>query len=479
MKRLYFLGIGGVAMGSVAIACSQQGFDVSGCDSNVYPPMSEALLRAGINYTSSYDPNHILTWTPDAVIIGNAISRGNPALEVVLNANLPLFSLPELVRLLFLNYRYRIVVSGTHGKTTTTSLLAYLLQFCGAEPGYLIGGVCDQLEVSCKAALPGKPFVIEGDEYDTAFFDKRSKFLHYMPQALIITSIEFDHADIFHSKDDVLNTFRQLLRLVPQHGLVLACSDDAGARSVVQHSLAPVQTYGLNNDAFWQARITHNYKTETQFDLFRQDRFIGSFSMQLVGEHNVRNATVALATALTYGISADALHAALATFKPPRRRFEMLCTWHGAIIIDDFAHHPTAVKATLTAAHQRFPSQRIIACFEPRSNTSARNIFIDEFAEALSLAEIAILCPVYRQERYSIHERLDCGQLARLLIQHGTTAYCIPPEENWGKLLYGLLEHIVQDGDVIILMSNGNIGGIRQLLLNDATSETQTQQPMV
>lgn len=473
--RLYFLGIGGIAMGSVALACHHDGAIVSGCDSGIYPPMSTMLAQSGISFAEQYSPEHILAFQPDAVVVGNAISRGNPALEAALDANLPLISMPELLRWHFLQHRTRIVVSGTHGKTTTTSMIAWILRSCGLPSGYLIGGAVEQLGASCVRAPVGGLFVLEGDEYDTAFFDKRSKFLHTMPHVLVITSIEYDHADIFPTYASVRATFEQLVRLVPRNGLIVAAGDDPGARSVVDRSIAPVLRYGMSDGSQLRARIVECNEERTTFAVEEGTTHYGTFTLRMHGAHNVRNATAAIAVARHLGLDRIRIAEVLEAFVPPKRRFEILCTWHGATVVDDFAHHPTAIKATLDAARQRFPNRRMVVCFEPRSNTSVRSVFQREFADALANADVVVLCPVYRAERYAPTERLDRERLQRDLDARGVPCILVPDSSDWGDAARAILSDTVQNGDVLLLFSNGNIGGLRQSLCSDPQSSAPPQ----
>ncbi|RMF35318.1 MAG: UDP-N-acetylmuramate--L-alanine ligase [Chlorobiota bacterium] len=471
-NRLYFLGIGGIAMGSVALACHHDGAIVSGCDSGIYPPMSTMLDRSGIAFAEHYSQEHLLAFQPDAVIVGNAISRGNPALEAALDANLPLISMPELLRWHFLQHRTRIVISGTHGKTTTTSMIAWILRSCGLPTGHLIGGAVDQLGASCVRAPVGGLFVLEGDEYDTAFFDKRSKFLHTMPHVLVITSIEYDHADIFPTFESVRGAFEQLVRLVPRSGLIVAAGDDPGVCSVAERSLAPVLRYGMGAGSQLRASIVECNEERTTFAIEEGTTHYGTFTLRMHGAHNVRNATAAIAVARHLGLDRTSIAEALETFEPPKRRFEILCTWHGATVVDDFAHHPTAIKATLDAARLRFPNRRVVVCFEPRSNTSVRSIFQREFADALAGADVVVLCPVYRAERYAPPERLDRERLQRDLHARSVPCIVVPDSNNWGDAARAILSDTVQRNDVLLLLSNGNIGGLRQLLCTEAASLT-------
>lgn len=467
VERLYFLGIGGIAMGSVAIACRQLGYDVSGSDSGVFPPMSDLLNHHGIEYDNAYTADHLLGFAPDIVVVGNAVSRGNPALEIALDRNYPLISMPELLRWRFMQRSTRIVVSGTHGKTTTTNLIAWILHQCGAPCGYLIGGATRHFDVSCRPAPEGGYFVLEGDEYDTAFFDKRSKFLHSLPHILVITSIEYDHADIFPNYESVLSAFRQLVRQVPQTGALFICADDSGASALTDNAYAPVYCYGMWGNSDWKATILEVSPEGTSFSLHYHGCDRGIYRTQLFGEHNVRNVTAAIAVGFHLGLDPARIAAAVESFQPPRRRFEVICQWRDATVVDDFAHHPTAIAATLAAARQRYPHQRIIACFEPRSNTSARSIFQEEFAEALANADVAIVCPVYRAERYSPDQRLDRQCLCEELHQRGIPCFVLPDSDSWAQHAIDLLRSIIAPGDVVLLLSNGNLGGLRKLILAD------------
>ena len=464
VENLYFLGIGGIAMGSVAIACREQGFTVSGSDSGVYPPMSTMLEQSGICYAQEYNAQHLLSFKPDVVIVGNAISRGNPTLEAALEANLPLLSLPELLRWYFLQHRTRIVVTGTHGKTTTTSMITWILRSNGLPVGHLIGGAVERLGASCSVAPVGGYFVMEGDEYDSAFFDKRSKFLHTMPHLLVITSIEYDHADIFPSYESVCASFEQLVRLVPRNGCIVVSNDDPGARAIGDRALVPVIRYGLDDGSHLQSHIINRDENGTVFSVTERGMSIGTFHLPMHGEHNVRNVTAAIAIARLVGLDTSQIAHALQSFTPPKRRFEILCTWRGVTVVDDFAHHPTAVKATLQSARDRFPQRRIIACFEPRSNTSVRSIFQREFAEALAYADAVVLCPVYRADRYTPDERLDRDLLQRDLEAQGVPCYQVPDGPQWSENALEILSRIISTDDVLILLSNGNIGGLRQAL---------------
>ncbi|MCX7929700.1 MAG: Mur ligase family protein [Chlorobi bacterium] len=475
IERLYFLGIGGIAMGSVAIACNELGYTVSGCDSGVYPPMSQMLERYSILYSPLYSPEHMVAFAPDAIIVGNAISRGNPVLEVALEQNYPLLSMPELLRWSFMTSSHRIVVSGTHGKTTTTNLIAWILDRCGEPLGYLIGGITDQLGNSCRPAPTGGYFVLEGDEYDTAFFDKRSKFLHSMPQLLVITSIEYDHADIFPSYESVLSAFEKLVQLVPRNGLIVACADDAGAMAATNSAPAPVEQYSVGGKAEWEATIRGINAEGTTFRIAHRNAVCGDVFIRMHGVHNIRNATAAIAIAHAIGLDFQQIVDALASFVPPKRRFEVLCEWNGAIVVDDFAHHPTAVRATIAATRLRYPDRRVVVCFEPRSNTSARSIFQEQFADAFSEADRVVLCPLYRDERYPPDQRLDRIRLCDELCHRGVECYVIPSSEQWGSEAFVLLRSLIEKDDVLLLLSNGNIGGLRQAIIADATSGTQTQ----
>lgn len=469
MTDFYFLGIGGTAMASVAVALAKSGYSISGVDANVYPPMSDYLKQNGIACFNGYDAEHLRIVAPNQIVVGNAMSRGNVELEAALNERFALVSLPEIVRARFIKRNTSLVVSGTHGKTTTTSLLAWLLETCGAKPGFLIGGIPENFGEGCRApqSESGGYFVSEGDEYDTAFFDKRSKFLHYRPDVAIVGNLEFDHADIFKSIEEIELSFKRFLNLVPQNGLALLNADDERALRLRENCFSPVQTFGFGGAATWQARDVEYGANETRFSLFKQGDFVARFCSSLLGEHNVRNALAALSACLHLGFRPDLLQKGLSSFKNVKRRLEVVAEVNGITLIDDFAHHPTAIRETLKAVRQKYPNRRIVACFEPRSNTTTRNIFQKELADCFDLADVVALGKIDRPERYAPDERLDAQKIVSDLESQGKIGYAtpVPAPENYPLDIVNFLSSRLHRGDVILAMSNGAFGNLKSHIL--------------
>lgn len=472
--HIHFIGVGGTAMGSVAVACRTQGHTVTGSDGPLYPPMSTVLDEAGITRYEGYDAERLRADAPDLVVVGNAISRGNPELEFLLDERWPMTSMAELVGRLFISRNTSIVCCGTHGKTTTASITSWLLEHAERQPGFLIGGVPGNFTQGCRPVPEGihdtraGVFVSEGDEYDTAFFDKRSKFVHYRPTVAIINNIEFDHADIFDSTEAIIRSFRHLVRLVPRSGVVLVNADDANARAAAENAPCPVESLGRAADATWRMTDITEDGSNTTWTLLRNGAMYGRFTLPMPGEHNIRNASMAVAATAHAGLSADEQAAAMPFFLPPKRRLEEIGTWNGCTVIDDFAHHPTAIAATMKALRQRYPNGAIHVVFEPRSNTTTRNFFQKELAECFAGAATVVLGPVNRPERYRADERLDTEQLVGDLQGAGIDAHSIPPERSsdpaWGRDVAAILEGRVKSGDVIAVLSNGDVGGLRALL---------------
>jgi UDP-N-acetylmuramate: L-alanyl-gamma-D-glutamyl-meso-diaminopimelate ligase len=473
MSSLYFLGIGGTAMASVAGAFKTLGVDVIGSDASVYPPMNDYLNSQHISYAEGYHEKNVISQRPGQIVVGNAISRGNPELEYALDEKIPLISMAELVGQKLIAPHTSVVVTGTHGKTTTASLCAWLLDAAGLLPGFLIGGIAENFGRGCRPATVIAPrksgyFVSEGDEYDTAFFDKRSKFLHYHPDVAIINNIEFDHADIFNSIEDIELSFRRFVNLVPRSGLVLVNHEDERAKVVCQKSFAPVQSFGFEASAFWRADDISLGETETTFAVLRDGKRIGQFTSPMMGGHNVRNTLAAIAMATHLGVPVEKIQAGLSLFKSAKRRLEVLVETNGIALIDDFAHHPTAIRVTLEAVRQKFPNRRIVACFEPRSNTTTRNFFQQELTDCFALAGVVAIGPVNRPERYAASERLDTAKIVRDLTTQGKAAFAtaVPAPANYTEQLADFVKQNVKQGDVVIVLSNGDFGGLRQLLKN-------------
>lgn len=473
MKSLYFIGIAGTAMGNLAIALAQRGFKVFGSDTGVYPPMSSMLELNGISFASNYDSNHIKDYMPDLVIIGNAISRGNPEVEYILNQKIPFISMSEMIHNEIIGNNDAIVITGTHGKTTTSSLTATIFEYAGKKPGFVIGAKPGNFEYGCRP-IPEQMFlsgtgicIIEGDEYDTAFWDKRSKFFHYPPQIAVINAIEYDHSDIFASIDEILKTFQLFLRLIPEKGLVLLNADDQLALSMKDHVYSRIETFSTYGNGDWNAHIVNQDKGGTTFTYHHHDIMIDTVSIPMIGVHNVRNALASVACAYHSGISKQDIKHGLKHFIPPKRRLEYLGEWKKRIVIDDFAHHPTAIKETVHALRSVYPDKNIHAVFEPRSNTTTRNIFQKELASCFLGVNSIFLGPINRPERFAPNERLDVNALQSVYEKQGIPVFSVKEDiPTWGTLIIDDIEEHTKPGDIIVLMSNGNVGTLRTLLLS-------------
>jgi UDP-N-acetylmuramate: L-alanyl-gamma-D-glutamyl-meso-diaminopimelate ligase len=453
---VHFIGICGTAMATLAALLKQRGHDVRGSDQGIYPPMDAFLEREGIPVLIGYDAAHI---TPDLslVVVGNAISRGNPELEEVLERKIRYCSLPEALREHFLWGARSIVVAGTHGKTTTTSLVGWLLARGGLDPTVFVGGVALNFGDggSSYRLGSGREFVIEGDEYDSAFHDKTAKFLKYLPDIALVNNIEFDHADIYADLDAVRLAFRRLVRLVPRNGLLLLGADSPHARALEQEAVSPVESVGLDEHASWRAYDVEVSDGWSRFKVEHRHGFLGAFELPLLGVHNVRNATAAIAIGTTLGLSATTLAEGLRTFRGVKRRLELVDRVNGITVYDDFAHHPTAVAETLAAVRTGHPGQRVWALFEPRSASSCRRVFQDAFAEAFAAADRTIVASVFRSN-LSEEERLSVDRLVTDLERRGSWARHIPETD-------AIVRSVVADaapGDVVVVMSNGAFDGM-------------------
>jgi UDP-N-acetylmuramate: L-alanyl-gamma-D-glutamyl-meso-diaminopimelate ligase len=460
-KNVHLIGVCGTAMATVAALLKGRGFDVRGSDQNVYPPMSDFLASEGIRTFSGYSADNISA-DIDLVIVGNAISRGNPELEAVLEKRIRYCSLPEAVRDHFLWGSRSIVLAGTHGKTTTTSLTGWLLTSARRDPTVLVGGIALNFgDAGSSYRLgDGRDFVIEGDEYDSAFFDKTAKFLKYLPDVAVINNIEFDHADIYADLDAVLLAFRRLVALVPRNGLLLLGADSPHAAALRERAVSPVQTFGASEGATWQGQDVHHRDGVTQFTVRREGELFGRFRSPLLGLHNVRNALAAIAVGAHLGISAADLAVGLERFKGIKRRLETVGVARGVTVLDDFAHHPTAVHETLSALRTGYPDRRLWAVFEPRSASSCRRVFQADFAQAFGAADEVVVAAVFRASLPE-DERLSAEQLVDDLRRQGQRARSIPQVDD-------IIQTIVRechDGDVVVLMSNGGFGGIHRKLV--------------
>ena len=431
-----------------------KGFDVSGSDQNVYPPMSTFLAEQKIEVMSGYAEQN-LAHKPDLVVIGNAISRGNPEAEAVLERKLRYGSLPELLKEFFIRGKRSLVVTGTHGKTTTTSLLAWVFEHNGFNPSYLIGGIPNNLGQGARFT-DSEWFVIEGDEYDTAFFDKRSKFVHYLPEVAILNNLEFDHADIFDNLAAIQRSFSHFIRLIPRNGWLLANGDDPNLAPLLNVSHCPVKRFGLGENNGIRAFNLKLAPTATEFEIpsFK-------FHLNLVGELNVRNALAVVACAKHCGLSNKQIQSAFDTFKGIKRRMEVRGIAGGVTVLDDFGHHPTAIRETLRALRIKYPHQKIWAVFEPRSNTTRRNVFQAELATAFADADAVVVSQVARLEMLAPPERLDPERLMQDLQATGKSAAYLP---DVPAIVNHIAQH-AQGGDVVCVFSNGGFGGIHGKLL--------------
>jgi UDP-N-acetylmuramate: L-alanyl-gamma-D-glutamyl-meso-diaminopimelate ligase len=441
-------------MGAVAAGMRERGFRVTGQDDNVYPPMSTFLEEKGIGITKGFDPADIPA-DADLVVIGNAMTRGKPAVEAVLNRKLYYLSLPETLKQFFLRGRHNLVVTGTHGKTTTTSLLAWIFEYAGLEPGWLIGGIPANLGTGC-CLRESKYFVIEGDEYDTAFFDKRSKFVHYLPELVIVNNIEFDHADIFRDLDDIKTSFRRLLNIVPSEGMVLLNADDPNCIDVARTCPAPIVEVGFSPNAANQIRNVDHNAEGASFDLFGE-----RFEVPLLGDFNIRNAAMAASAAHFYNVPISKIQEALRSFAGIKRRQEVRGIVNGITVIDDFGHHPTAIRETLAGLRRRYAGARLWAIFEPRSNTTRRSVFQQSLPEAFVDADGVFIAQIARLEQIPESERLKPDQVVADIAATGKPAFYEPTASS----IVERLKPLVADGDVVVVFSNGGFDGIHEKLL--------------
>jgi UDP-N-acetylmuramate: L-alanyl-gamma-D-glutamyl-meso-diaminopimelate ligase len=456
-KHIHLSGICGTAMASIAGLLQLQGHRITGSDKAAYPPMSDLLRSLGIPILEPYAESN-LDPAPDLVVIGNALSRGNPEVERVLDERLPFTSMAALVHDEFLKGRESLVVAGTHGKTTTTSMLSWIYQVAShehpaLEPSFLIGGVAENFGTSFQLR-PTRTFIIEGDEYDTAFFDKGPKFLHYFPDALILTHVEFDHADIYAHLEAVKIAFKRLVNLVPRRGLLVAFDGSENVTECISKAFCRVERYGFNAESDWQLRNIRHVDGLTRWEIWRNGELWSDVAMHLGGEHNALNATAAAALAFGQGVSKDAIRTALASFKSVKRRLEVRDVIRGITIIDDFAHHPTAIRETLRALRSVYP------VLEPRSNTLRRKVLEGDLIDSLRLADRVILAGVYQQERIADKERLHPEDVVDALNAAGTPAELHPDASE----IVAAIAPELKGGDVVAILSNGGFEGIYEKL---------------
>jgi len=467
MQRVHFIAIGGTGMGSLAGLFKARGWEVTGSDKALYPPMSTALEEWGIPVTLGFDPDNVSKAKPDLVVIGNAVGPENPEAKAAMDAGLPYKSFSDALYELAMEGKHSVVVSGTHGKTSVTGLLSFLLEQTGQDPSFLVGGIVPDFGGSFREGA-GAHFVVEGDEYDTAFFDKTPKFIHYHPETLLLTSVEFDHADIYRDLNHVKESFRSLVEGMPQHGTILAAVDYEHVRDVLNEGCAKVIGYGVsgNGPATWRARDIETNPQGTHFKLMHGGRFVASVNSPLFGLHNVEKVVGVLAALDALGVSIKDAIEALPRFGGVKRRMEVRGEEHGVTVLDDFAHHPTAVRKTLEATIEAYSGRRAIAVFEPRSNTSRRAVFQKDYVDAFTGAARVEVLEVSDDPIYSAtgddFERLSSERLCQDMRSRNQHAYA-----------FGSVEAIIEDilreckkGDVVLIMSNGDFDNIHDRLLD-------------
>ncbi|MBI4382567.1 MAG: UDP-N-acetylmuramate:L-alanyl-gamma-D-glutamyl-meso-diaminopimelate ligase [Nitrospinae bacterium] len=459
VKSIYMVAICGTGMASLAGLLNEAGYRVTGSDVNVYPPMSDLLAHCGIPVKPGFKKENI-TEDIDLAVIGNAVSKTNEEAQAILEKGIPYVSFPQALSRFFLDGRKSLVVAGTHGKTTTTSLLSWILHSAGRNPGFMVGGWLKNFD--CNYRLPqGDFFVTEGDEYDTAFFDKGPKFLHYRPYAAILTGIEFDHADIYRDLDHIKSAFAQFARIVDPSGFLVVEHSDPNARDILDKAPCKVETYGFDPAADWSVASYRFGEGQGQFALVRRGQALGEFALPMMGRHNALNAAAATAVALNLGLSVEEVRAALRTFRGVKRRQEIVGEKNGMVVLDDFAHHPTAIHLTLEAVKEAFPGRRIWAVFEPRSATSRRNVFQDSFPPSFRLADKIIVAGLFAPEKIKPEERLDPEKMTQDLRRMGKEAYFIPEA---GQIVEFMVSHN-EKRDVALIMSSGGFSGIHRTLL--------------
>jgi len=457
-KHIHLIGICGTAMASLAGMLRERGFRVTGSDAAAYPPMSTFLESLGIAVAQPFAEAN-LTPRPDLVVVGNAISRGNVELELLLDQRIPFCSLPQILHDEFLVGKEVLVVAGTHGKTTTTSMLAWIFESAGLAPSFLIGGIAENFGSSFGLGK-GKHFILEGDEYDTAFFDKGPKFLHYFPDSLILTSVEFDHADIYKDLDAVETAFKRLVNLVPRRGRIIGFDSGESIERCLAKAFCPVERYGASDRAGWKISNLKLGPESTTWTVFRDGKVWADLEFALGGEYNVWNATAASALAASCGISKDEIAKALASFRSVKRRLEVKAEVNGVTIIDDFAHHPTAIEQTIRALRARYEGRRLWVILEPRSNTMRRNVLQSALANSLALADQVVVAAIFKSEAIPQNERLDLNQVVAGIQQRGKQARVLADADA----IVNAIAPELGRGDVVAILSNGGFGGIYEKL---------------
>jgi UDP-N-acetylmuramate: L-alanyl-gamma-D-glutamyl-meso-diaminopimelate ligase len=459
-ERVHVLGISGSAMAPVAGMLKERGFHVTGSDVNVYPPASTLLDSLGIRWNEGFREENLQP-APDLAVVGNIVARGNPEIEYILDEKIPYCSMPQLLEEYFIPGHTSIVVAGTHGKTTTTAMLAWIFQVAGRRPDFLVGGVLRNFKEKSYGLGGGEEFIIEGDEYETAFFDRGPKFLHYHPDELILTSLEYDHADIFPDLAAIALQFRRLVNLVPRRGRILIWGESPELRETATKAFCPVETFGLTPDCDWYAGDILWQDSATEFRVVFHGGVVTRIRIPAAGRHNVLNALAAVALAYGRGVECEAIEQALATFEGVRKRMEIKGEARGVLVVEDFAHHPTAIRLTLEAARTRWPGRKIWAAMEPRSNTMRRKIFQNVLPEALMIADAVLIGAVNRAQLLGEEERLSPEQIANSLLERGRPAKAFESADEIAEYL----ADNAKTGDVVMVLSNGSFDGLSGKLL--------------
>lgn len=466
VKRVHLIAICGTGMGTLAGLLKAKGFEVSGSDLNVYPPMSTQLRNQHIELQEGFDANRLKN--KDLIVVGNVISRGNVELEFALENKLPLMSLPEALKAFFLDEALPLTVTGTHGKTTTSAIATYLLDQCGKHPGFFVGGVLENYGKSFGIGIPGGPFVVEGDEYDSACFDKRPKFVHYTPKVGMITSIEFDHADIYRDLDHVVSVFKDFISAMAEDSVLIACGEDPIVQKIAPMCRGKVEFYGEGTTHTWGAVVEAENENGIDFSLFHQNNSLGKFHSPLPGRHNLKNLLGVLAAISHFGVKPQVALQKLEGFKSVLRRQQVRGVVGGVRVIDDFAHHPTAVRVTLEALRKKYPKGRLWAIFEPRTATSRRSVFQDEYVKSFDHADVVVIAKPFDQRKIPEGERFSASQLVEDMKRRRENVHYLAEIEE----ILDFVKGNVQKDDTLAVMSNGGFGGIQEKLLKSLEEKT-------
>ncbi len=459
-QHIHLIAICGTGMASLAGMLKAQGHRVTGSDLNIYPPMSTFLDEQKIEVYQGFDAAHLQPH-PDLVIIGNAMSRGNPEVEYTLNHRLPYKSLPEALKEFFICDKYSCVVAGTHGKTTTSSLLAWTLTSAGRDPSFFIGGIPENFGEGFRLGS-GAHMVLEGDEYDSAFFDKGPKFLHYMPWLVILNNIEFDHADIYRTFEDVKISFRRLINIIPQNGHLIACVDDNTVSEMLPRAFCNLETFGLSLGAMWQPENIRQLEAGCEFFIAHQKERYGPFLLPIFGEHNVKNAVAVFVAARILGLQPAEIDTAFRSFRGVSRRMQERYNANDILVLDDFAHHPTEVRETLRGVRARFPNRRLWAIFEPRTATTKRKVFQNEYITAFAAADRVVFSPMHRPDKVPVDEQLSLEEVRDGIAESDKPVDIVPT----GDEMVNFIARNLKRGDVVLFMSNGDFAGMPGRLID-------------